>query len=340
MEGATMRAWAVEQVGPIDGGPLRQVERSVPEPRPGELLVRVRACGVCRTDLHLAEGDLVPKRPGVVPGHQVVGDVVARGTGAQRFAVGDRVGVAWLRSTCGRCRFCLRGAENLCLAPTFTGWDDDGGFAELVAAPEDFAYPLPERFDDVHAAPLLCAGIIGYRALLRADLPPGGSLGIWGFGASAHLTIQVARHLGHAVHVFTRAEAAQALALALGASSAQGVQDPPPEPLAGAILFAPVGELVPTALAALDRGGTLSVAGVYLSDVPRLVYADHLFDERTLTSVTANTRSDGAALLQLAAQIPLRPEVTVYGFDQVDRALSDLAGDRLVGTAVIEVVGS
>ena len=247
------------------------------------------------------------------------------------------MGVAWLRSTCGTCRFCLRDQENLCEAPRFTGWDADGGFAELAVAPEAYAYPLPEGFDDVHAAPLLCAGIIGYRALGRARVPPGGALGLWGFGASAHLTLQVARHLGARVHVFTRAPAARELARSSARSSAQGVTDPSPEPLDSAILFAPVGELVPIALAALDRGGTLAVAGVHLTDVPSLDYQAHLFEERTLTSVTANTRADGRDLLALASAIPLAPEVTSYPFDAVDRALADLAADRVVGTAVIQV---
>jgi len=263
--------------------------------------------------------------------------VVEPGPGATRFPLGARVGVAWLRSTCGRCRFCLRGDENLCLVPRFTGWDDDGGFAELAVAPEAYVYPLPASFDDVHVAPLLCAGIIGYRALLRARLPAGGRLGLWGLGASAHLTLQVARHQGARIHVFTRAPAARELALRLGADSAQGVTDPTPEPLDSAILFAPVGDLVPWALAALDRGGTLAVAGVHLTDLPPLVYEDHLFEERTLTSVTANTRGDGAALLALAEEVPLRPEVTTYPFDAVHTALDDLAADRVVGTAVVSL---
>jgi propanol-preferring alcohol dehydrogenase len=331
-----MRTWVVDRSDPA-AGRVRLVERPEPRPGPGEVLVAVRTCGVCRTDLHLRDGDLPPKRPGVTPGHQIVGDVVALGPGATRFAVGARIGVAWLRWTCGRCRFCLRGDENLCLSPRFTGWDEDGGFAELAVAPEAYAYPLPASFDDVHVAPLLCAGIIGYRALLRSRLPAGGRLGLWGFGASAHLTLQVARHLGARVHVFTRAPAAQELALRLGADSAQGVADPTPEPLDSAILFAPVGELVPPGLAALDRGGTLAIAGVYLTDVPSLVYQDHLFEERTLTSVTANTRADGEALLGLAERIPLRPEVTTYPFASVDRALDDLAADRVVGTAVVSI---
>ena len=331
-----MRAWVVGGPEPGSGG-LCLVERPPPQPGPGEVLVRVRACGVCRTDLHLVEGDLPARRPAVVPGHQIVGEVVELGPGTSRFTVGDRIGVAWLRATCGRCRFCLRGAENLCLAPRFTGWDDDGGFAELAVAPEAYAYPLPPGFDDVHAAPLLCAGIIGYRAYRRSRLPAGGSLGLWGFGASAHLTLQVALHHGARVHVFTRAPDARALALRLGAVSAQDVAVPPPEPLDAAILFAPAGTLVPVALAALDRGGTLAVAGIHLSDVPSLSYGHHLFQERTLTSVTANTRSDGDELLGLAETIPLRPEVTVYPFATADRALADLAADRVVGTAVVAV---
>jgi alcohol dehydrogenase, propanol-preferring len=331
-----VQAWIVEPGGP-EGGALRLVERPAPVPGPGEVLVAVHACGVCRTDLHLRDGDLPAKRPGVVPGHQIVGEVVGVGPGASRFGPGQRVGVAWLRSTCGRCRFCLRDQENLCEDPRFTGWDADGGFTELAVAPEAYAYPLPDGFDDLHAAPLLCAGIIGYRALVRARVPEGGSLGLWGFGASAHLTLQVARHLGARVHVFTRAPAAQELARRLGAASAQGVGDPSPEPLASAILFAPAGELVPVVMAALDRGGTLAVAGVHLTDVPALDYQAHLFEERTLTSVTANTRADGRALLALASTIPLAPEVTTYPFEAVDRALADLAADRVVGTAVINL---
>jgi propanol-preferring alcohol dehydrogenase len=331
-----MRAWIVEP-GRSPPGILRAVERPAPVPGPGEVLLAVRACGVCRTDLHLRDGELPARRPGVVPGHQIVGEVIGLGPGTSQFRPGERVGVAWLRSTCGRCRFCLRGDENLCVEPRFTGWDADGGFAEVAVAPEAYAYRLPEGFDDLHAAPLLCSGIIGYRALVRARVPDGGSLGLWGFGASAHLTLQVAVHLGARVHVFTRAPAAQELARRLGAVSAQGVADSSPEPLASAILFAPVGDLVPMALAALDRGGTLAIAGVHLSDVPVLDYQAHLFQERTLTSVTANTRADGRELLALASAIPLEPEVTTYGFDIADWALDDLARDRVVGTAVITV---
>jgi alcohol dehydrogenase, propanol-preferring len=332
-----VRAWWVEQVGPIDGRPLRLGERAAPEPGAGEILVRVATCGVCRTDLHLAEGDLPPRRPRVVPGHEVVGVVEQLGDDATRFELGQRVGIAWLRRTCGQCRFCRRGDENLCIAPEFTGWDADGGYAELATVPEDYAYALPDVFGDAEAAPLLCAGIIGYRALRRAALPPGGRLGIYGFGASAHLAAQVALHEGATVHVLTRSPDAQRLALELGVSSAGGADDSPPGPLDAAILFAPAGDLVPPAMRALDRGGTLSIAGIHLSDIPPLHYATDLFEERQLRSVTANTRADGEAFLAVAAEIPLRPTVSMYPFEQADRALADLAGDRVTGAAVIDV---
>jgi len=332
-----MDAWVVDRPGPAADGPLALVERPVPVPGPGEVRVRVSTCGVCRTDLHLAEGDLVPKRHGVVPGHEVVGRVDALGPGAARFEVGERIGIAWLAATCGRCGPCRRGAENLCTHPTFTGWDRDGGYAAHAVVDERYAYRLPAELDDRHVAPLLCAGIIGYRALRLAELPPGGRLGIYGFGASAHLTAQVAIAAGAEVHVMTRAAAAQALALELGAGSAGGATDRPPVPLDAAILFAPAGELVPVALEALDRGGTLAVAGIHLSDVPVLDYQRHLFQERTLRSVTANTRTDGEELLAIAARIGLRPTVTPYPFDQADRALADLAADRITGAAVLDL---
>jgi propanol-preferring alcohol dehydrogenase len=330
-----VRAWIVESPMPVDEQPLDRVERPAPVPGPGQVRVRVSACGVCRTDLHVAEGDLAVHRRGVVPGHEVVGRVDQRGPGAERFEVGERVGVAWLAATCGRCRFCRRGDENLCLTPTFTGWDIDGGYADFVCADEQFLYLLPEVFSDVEAAPLLCAGIIGYRALKLASLPPAGRLGIYGFGGSAHLAAQVAIHQGATVHVLTRSPAAQRLALELGAASAGGAADAPPEPLDAAILFAPVGDLVPTALAALDRGGTLAIAGIHLSRIPPLDYDDHLFQERVMRSVTANTRQDGTEFLALAAEIPLRPHTVTYPIEQADRALRDLAHDRVDGAAVL-----
>lgn len=332
-----VRAWIVEQPGPIAERPLRLEERPVPEPGPGEVRVAVSTCGVCRTDLHVAEGDLDVHRAHVVPGHEVVGRVDARGPGAERFEVGERIGIAWLRHTCGTCRFCTSGRENLCLAPRFTGWDDDGGYAEHAVVPEAYAYRVPDAFDDEHAAPLLCAGIIGYRALQRAEVPEGGRLGIYGFGGSAHLAAQIALHRGTTVHVLTRSEAARRLALDLGCASAGPADGRPPEPLDAAILFAPVGELVPVALEALDRGGTLSIAGIHLTDVPPLRYADHLFEERQVRSVTANTREDGEAFLAEAAEAEVQVHVQPYPLDEADRALADLEGDRVDGAAVLQV---
>ncbi|HEY7879978.1 MAG TPA: zinc-dependent alcohol dehydrogenase family protein [Streptosporangiaceae bacterium] len=334
-----MRAWAVHQPGPVASGPLQFTERPVPEPGPGELLIKVRCCGVCRTDLHLAEGDLPPKRPDVTPGHEVVGEVAAAGPGTTRFTTGDRVGVAWLAGTDGRCRYCRRGLENLCPASVYTGWDIPGGYAEYLVAADAYVHQLPDGFSDEQAAPLLCAGIIGYRALLRAEVPPGGRLGVWGFGGSAHLATQVAVAQGAAVHVFTRGAAARELALSLGAASAQGTFDPAPEPLDSAIIFAPAGDLVPVALAALDRGGTLAVAGIYLPAIPALDYARHLFQERTLRSVTANTRGDAEEFLRLAGRLRLQVTTAAYPLDGADRALADLAGGRVRGAAVLHAAG-
>ena len=335
MDGPRMDAWTIGRPGPIDQGPLVRVSRPVPEPASGEIRVRVRACGVCRTDLHLAEGDLAPRRPGVIPGHEVVGVVDTVGDGCLRFALGDRVGIAWLRSTCGRCHWCRRGAENLCPDPRFTGWDADGGYAEWAVVDEAYAYPVPSRFTDEQAAPLLCAGIIGYRALRRAELPPGGRLGIYGFGASAHLAAQVALAEGATVHVLTRSPDARSHALDLGVASAGATDAPPPEPLDAAILFAPAGELVPVALAALDPGGTLALAGIHLSKIPALDYQRHLFHERQVRSVTANTRADGEEFLALASRLGLRVTTRPYRLEQADRALADLAHDRVTGAAVL-----
>jgi propanol-preferring alcohol dehydrogenase len=250
-------------------------------------------------------------------------------------AVGERVGIAWLRATCGRCRYCLRGAENLCPQSRYTGWDADGGYAEYTTVPVDYVYRLPDGYSDAELAPLLCAGIIGYRALRRSALPAGGRLGLYGFGASAHLAAQVAMAEGAVVHVLTRSPAARQLALDLGAASAGGAADPPPEPLDAAILFAPAGELVPVALAALDRGGTLAVAGIHLSDVPALKYQQHLFYERQVRSVAANTRQDGRDFLCFAGEHRLTVTTTLYSLDRADEALADLAADRVQGAAVL-----
>jgi propanol-preferring alcohol dehydrogenase len=271
----------------------------------------------------------------VIPGHEVVGVVDHLGTECVRFSTGDRVGVPWLAHTCRICRFCVAGRENLCTAPRFTGWDLDGGYAEYVIADEEYVYAVPTAFSDEEAAPLLCAGIIGYRALRRAQLPSGGRLGIYGFGGSAHITAQIALAEGARVHVLTRAPEARELALQLGVASAGDVEDLPPEPLDAAILFAPVGPLVLPALTALDRGGTLAIAGIHLTDIPTLNYERHLFQERTLCSVTANTRHDGEEFLDLAAHIRVRVSTRSYGLEQANVALADLAHDRVNGAAVL-----
>ncbi|MCB9407949.1 zinc-binding alcohol dehydrogenase family protein [Mycolicibacterium sp.] len=331
-----MRAWRVRRPGPVSAGPMEFDDQvPVPEPGPGELLVAVRACGVCRTDLHVAEGDLPVHRRGVIPGHEVVGDVVALGPGAGGFAVGDRVGVAWLRHTCGECVYCRRGAENLCPQSRYTGWDADGGYADFATVAADFAYRLPGGYTDAELAPLLCAGIIGYRSLMRAELPPGGRLGLYGFGGSAHITAQVALARRAEVHVMTRGAQARELALALGAASAQGAADPPPVKLDSAILFAPVGDLVLPALEALDRGGTLAVAGIHLSDIPPLNYQRHLFQERQVRSVTSNTRADGREFLDFAGRHHIEVTTPQYRLTDADRALTDLSEGRIAGAAVL-----
>ncbi|WP_196218221.1 zinc-binding alcohol dehydrogenase family protein [Streptomyces blattellae] len=330
-----MRAWTVMRPAPVEKGPLRFVRRPVPVPGDDELLVHVRACGVCRTDLHVTEGDLPVRRPEVTPGHEVVGVVAGFGAAVRGVAVGDRVGVAWLRRTDGTCVYCLRGAENLCPHSEYTGWDADGGYAEYTTVPAAFAHRLPEGLDDVAAAPLLCAGIIGYRALRRASLPPGGRLGLYGFGGSAHLCAQLALAEGATVHVLTRGAAARRLALELGVASARGAYEAPPEPLDAAILFAPVGDLVPVALRALDRGGILSIAGIHLTDIPSLRYESELFYEKELRSVTSNTREDAREFLALAARHDIHATTHAYPLPAADRALADLKHGRFDGAAVL-----
>lgn len=333
-----MSAWRVRRPGPMESHPLERVTTEVPRPGPTELLVAVHACGVCRTDLHVAEGDLPVHREHVTPGHEVVGEVIEVGPDAgDTFAVGDRVGIAWLRHTCGVCKYCRRGNENLCPESRYTGWDADGGYAEFATVPAAYAHPLPSGYSNSELAPLLCAGIIGYRALLRAELPPGGRLGLYGFGGSAHITAQVALAQGAEVHVMTRGAAARELALSLGAASAQDAADPPPVPLDAAILFAPVGDLVLPALAALDRGGTLAIAGIHLSDIPTLNYQRHLFQERQIRSVTSNTRADARAFLDLAGRHHITVTTPEYPLAQADRALSDLSAGRIAGAAVLLV---
>jgi propanol-preferring alcohol dehydrogenase len=336
----------VDSPGPIAAGsrPLVARQTPVPDPGPGELLLRVRACGVCRTDLHVTEGDLPVHRAGVIPGHEVVAEVAAigpahadgsAGGAAGEFAVGDLAGAAWLRSTDGTCRYCARGAENLCPASTYTGWDADGGYAEYLTVPAAFAHRLPAGYSDAELAPLLCAGIIGYRALRRAALPPGGRLGIYGFGGSAHLAAQVALAEGASLFVMTRGARSADLARELGAVYVGGPADPPPEPLDSAILFAPVGDLVLPAMSALDRGGTLAIAGIYLSDIPEMSYEKYIFQERRICSITANTRSDAREFLDFAGRHKLSVTAHEYPLDAADRALADLKTGAFDGAAVL-----
>ena len=322
--------------GLVESRPLVCEEREDPIPGHGEIRVAISVCAVCRTDLHLVEGDLAPKRAGIVPGHQIVGRVEALGPETSRFSPGARIGVAWVSATCGACRFCGQARENLCLSPSFTGWDRDGGFADSIVVPEGAAYELPSSISDSQCAPLLCAGIIGYRAISRAGIGPGRRVGLFGFGGSAHIAIQVARHRGCEVYVFSRGGRHREHAEQLGATWIGDSREKPPHPLDSAVLFAPAGDLVPVALAALDRGGTLAVAGIHLSEIPRLDYDAHLFHERTLTSVTANTRADGRELLRLAAAIPIETDVQLYPLEAANDALIDLKEGRIRGSAVLE----
>jgi propanol-preferring alcohol dehydrogenase len=330
-----MRAMVVTAPGAIETDPLRPLELEKPRPEAGEILLRVNACGVCRTDLHVAEGDLAPKHPQIVPGHEIAGVVEEAGPGCKLFRPGDRAGIAWLRETCGVCAYCVRGRENLCLNARFTGWDRDGGYAEYATVREDFAYALPERIADADAAPLLCAGIIGYRAIKRAEVKPGATVGLYGFGASAHLAIQVLQHWKCRVFVMSRGGKHLELAKEMGAEWTGGAEEKPPVPLDAAILFAPAGNLALPALEALDRGGILAAAGIYLSPIPPLEYHRHLFHEKELRSVTANTREDGREFLKLAGEIPIRTHTVPMELEQANRALQMLKHDELKGAAVL-----
>lgn len=329
-----MRAQELASPGPIAERPLRAVELADPEPAPGELRLRITACGVCRTDLQLVEGDLAARRLPIVPGHQAVGRVDAVGDGVTGWAVGDRAGVAWLASACGECRFCGTGRENLCEQARFTGWDRDGGFAEAMTVRADFALPLPDGFDDLAAAPLLCGGVIGYRALRVSGIEPGGRLGLYGFGASARLAIQVATHWGCEVYVVTRGERGREQARAFGAAWAGGPDDRVPVPLDAAVTFAPVGSVVIAALAALDRGATVAVNAIHLDRVPAFPY-EQLWWERSIRSVANFTRADAREFLALAAAIPIHTLVDTYPLADANTALDRLARDAGEGTAVL-----
>ena len=332
-----MRAVVLPSPAPIESAPLRLQEKPRPVPAAGEILVRVVVCGVCRTDLHVAEGDLPAKHRDLVPGHEIVGLVEELGPGARRFAPGDRVGIAWLRETCGTCPYCRRGRENLCPNARFTGWDHDGGYAEYATVREDFAYRLPASIDDERAAPLLCAGIIGYRAIKRAGVVPGATVGLYGFGGSAHLALQVLKHWNCRAFVMSRGGVHRDLARELGADWIGEASERPPAPLDAAILFAPAGELVPAAMQALDRGGILAIAGIYLTQIPPLDYERDLFYEREIRSVTANTRADGEEFLAIAGEIPIRSFTVGMGLSDANRALAMLKADELRGAAVLHV---
>ncbi len=332
-----MRAMVVDKPAAIESNPLTLADLEKPVPGPGEILVRVTACGVCRTDLHVAEGDLAPKHPRIVPGHEVVGVVEQSGLGCSRFGPGARVGIAWLRETCGVCAWCRRGRENLCPNARFTGWDHDGGYAEFATVREDFAYAVPPNVPDAEIAPLLCAGIIGYRAIKRAEVRPGATVGLYGFGGSAHLAIQVLKYWGCRVFVMSRGGVHRELAQELGAAWIGEADERPPAPLDAAILFAPAGNLSLPALAALDRGGILAVAGIYLSPIPTLDYERHLFNEKELRSVTANTRADGDEFLKIAGEIPIRTHTIAMDLADANRALTMLKHDELKGAAVLSV---
>ncbi len=323
----------------IESRPLELVRRRSPPLGPDEVRIELEVCGVCRTDLHVVEGDLEEQRARIVPGHQGIGRVIEAGDRVDTPHVGARVGIAWLHRACGRCRFCDADAENLCLAPVFTGWNVDGAYAEQAVAPAAFVHGVPEAIPAQDLAPLLCAGIIGYRAYRRSGVQPGGRLGLYGFGGSAHIVIQIARHHACEVYVFSREDRHRGLAEELGAAWVGGSFDAPPRPLDAAILFAPAGDIVPAALEALDRGGTLALAGIHLSAIPELDYARHLFQERTLTSVTANTRGDARALLELASAIPIRTHTSLYPLEAANDALIDLKQDRLRGAAVLGCQG-
>jgi propanol-preferring alcohol dehydrogenase len=327
----------LDQPKPVDRQPLTLADVGEPAPGPSEVLVRVDVCGVCRTDLHVVEGELPAVRSPVIPGHQIIGTVAARGPDARRFEIGDRVGVAWLHAACGTCAFCTSAAEqeNLCENARFTGYSVDGGYAEYAKVPEAFAYRVPDAFTNEEAAPLLCAGIIGYRALRLSGVQPGGRLGLYGFGASAHIAIQVAKHWGCEVYVFTRSEANQRLAKQLGAAWVGSAKETPPAKLNSSIIFAPAGPLILDAMAVLEKGGTVALAGIYMSEVPPMDYVRHLYDEKVLRSVANSTRRDGEELLSVAAEIPVRTETTVFPLDQANEALLALKTGGISGAAVL-----
>ena len=336
-KGYAMKAMVLDRQAPINKRPLILKDITLPEPSVGEIRIRIQFCGVCHTDLHIVEGDLPLKMTPLIPGHQVVGIVDKRGPGVQSHAEGDRIGAAWLYSTCGVCGFCRCGDENLCDSARFTGWDFNGGYAEYMVVPAKFAYRLPAHIPGMQAAPLMCAGIIGFRSLRLSEIRPGQRIGLWGFGASAHVTIQIARYWGCDVYVFTRQPKHRDHALELGAVWAGGPDDTPPEPMHSSIIFAPSGEIVPKALNTLARGGVLAINAIHMSPIPELKYSS-IYHERTVRSITNCTRYDAIELLKLAASIPIKTDVTLYGLDQANEALHDIKRSSINGAAVLKVV--
>jgi propanol-preferring alcohol dehydrogenase len=332
-----MKAMLLHHPGPIESSPLKLTDVADPAPASQEARLRVHCCAICRTDLHVIEGDLSPAKMPVIPGHQIVGTVDQLGAGCSRLRIGMRVGVAWLRHTCGECRFCTTSRENLCERSQYTGYSADGGYAEYATVPEDFAYEIPDRFDDVSASPLLCAGIIGYRAMKRCNLRDGTKLAIFGMGSSAHIVLQLAVHRGCQVFVVSRSANHQRLALQLGAAWAGADASKMPAKADSAIVFAPVGDVVPTALQSLDRGGVVALAGIHMSPIPTLDYDRDLFQERDLHPVTANTRQDALELLAAAASAGVKPRITSYPLAEANRALSDMKAGRIDGTGVLIV---
>jgi propanol-preferring alcohol dehydrogenase len=331
-----MKACLLKSPAPVETSPLVFADVAVPQPADGEVLVRVSYCGVCRTDLHVVEGELPPRKSPVIPGHQVVGTIQSAGAGARKFPPGARVGVAWLHHTDGTCAYCRAGAENLCDNPTFTGYTVDGGYAEYIVASEDFVYAIPPSFTDEQAAPLLCAGIIGFRCLRLSGIKSGGKLGFYGFGAAAHLAIQVARHWNVDVYAMTRDERHRRLALDLGARWAGDTFADPPDQLDAAIVFAPAGEIVPAALKVLRKGGALVLGGIHMSPIPSFTY-DLLYQERVIRSVANNTRQDGEEFLRIAAEIPMRTRVQLFPLQEANRALDALKNDAIEGAAVLKI---
>lgn len=331
-----MRAQLLQTPAPVDQAPLRAADLPLPEPGPGQIRLKVHVCGICHTDLHVVEADLELPRLPIVPGHQIVGHVEALGEGATRFALGDRVGVPWLYAACGACGYCRAGKENLCENIRFTGFHAHGGYAEYMVVGQDFAYPIPERFSDAEAAPLLCAGIIGYRALRLSEVRPGQRLGLYGFGASAHICLQIARHWGCEVFVFTRGEHHRRLARQLGAVWTGGAEDDPGARMDSSIIFAPAGWIVPAALRALDKGGTVALAGIHMSPIPEMPYS-LLYHERTVRSVANSTRQDAVELLQVAAEVPVQTEVEVFPLEAANDALLRLKRSEINGAGVLEI---